>query len=120
MTSLPTSHALHLLDHTDTVAVAVRDLAAGETIETTPGHTLTVLDDVPRGHKVALADVAVGRQVRKYAHVIGRATQDIRAGEHVHSHNLAFSDHVLDESADSAVGATRARSSTPTASPRGR
>ncbi len=49
-------------------------------------------DDLPAGHKVALADVPAGGQVRKYGQVIGVATRPIQAGEHVHSHNLAFAD----------------------------
>jgi hypothetical protein len=38
---------------------------------------------------MALHDVAAGAVVRKYGQPIGIATQPIRAGEHVHSHNLA-------------------------------
>jgi altronate hydrolase len=51
-----------------------------------------LLDDVPAGHKVALADVATGSPVHKYGQVIGVATRPVRAGEHVHTHNLAFAD----------------------------
>src|SRR5665647_230514 len=47
---------------------------------------------VPRGHKVAVRDVATGSAVRKYGQVIGRATADIAAGEHVHTHNLGMDD----------------------------
>ena len=41
---------------------------------------------------MALADVPTGGQVRKYGQVIGVATRPIQAGEHVHTHNLAFAD----------------------------
>lgn len=44
---------------------------------------------VPFGHKVALFAIARGEQVIKYGVVIGHATADITAGEHVHVHNLA-------------------------------
>jgi altronate hydrolase len=53
---------------------------------------VTLRDDVPAGHKVALANVAAGGQVRKYGQVIGVATRPIQVGEHVHTHNLAFAD----------------------------
>lgn len=43
----------------------------------------------PRGHKVALRDIAAGENVVKYGFPIGHATQSIKAGEWVHSHNLA-------------------------------
>lgn len=48
---------------------------------------------VPPGHKIAAHPIAQGAPVRKYGHVIGYATADIAAGEHVHTHNLAFGDH---------------------------
>lgn len=42
---------------------------------------------IPFGHKAALAPIARGAPVVKYGVVIGHATQDIGAGEHVHVHN---------------------------------
>lgn len=52
------------------------------------GVTTTDLPGIPRGHKVALKDIAKGAQVHKYGQSIGVATFDIPAGEHVHVHNL--------------------------------
>ena len=49
------------------------------------------LKDIPpilQGHKIALQDIAAGAHVIKYGHPIGTATQDICAGDWVHSHNL--------------------------------
>ena len=43
---------------------------------------------VPMGHKIALADIPKGSPVVKYGYPIGIATEDIRAGEFVHTHNL--------------------------------
>lgn len=40
------------------------------------------------GHKVALRDIAEGEKIIKCAAVIGKATRDIRKGEHVHIHNV--------------------------------
>jgi altronate hydrolase len=40
------------------------------------------------GHKYALADIACGENVIKYGSPIGHATADIKAGEHVHTHNV--------------------------------
>jgi len=39
-------------------------------------------------HKFALRDIAAGEPIIKYGESIGRATRAIRAGEHVHVHNL--------------------------------
>ena len=41
------------------------------------------------GHKYALRDIAKGENVIKYGNPIGHATADIKAGEHVHTHNVA-------------------------------
>ena len=69
------------LDRTDNVATALRRLEKGQ---------FGALDAIPRGHKVAMEDIPKGAAVRKYAQVIGYACGDIRAGEHVHTHNLEF------------------------------
>jgi altronate hydrolase len=39
------------------------------------------------GHKVALQPIVKGAPILKYQVVIGHATTDIDAGEHVHVHN---------------------------------
>lgn len=49
---------------------------------------LSALDDIPMYHKIAVTDIAVGEGVYKYGQYIGRALCDIRAGEHIHTHNL--------------------------------
>jgi altronate hydrolase len=67
----------------DTVAVTLLPLQAGARVA-----DLSVSSDVPKGHKVALADHRVGDLVIKYGHPIGRATAPIQRGEHVHTHNL--------------------------------
>ena len=49
---------------------------------------MTVKDDIPYGHKIALAPIAKGQEVTKYGEEIGVATAAIAAGEHVHVHNI--------------------------------
>lgn len=44
--------------------------------------------NLDNGHKYALRDIAAGENIIKYGNPIGHATQDIRRGEHVHSHNM--------------------------------
>jgi altronate hydrolase len=72
----------------DSVAVCLRDVAAGERL-TLGGQLLEIGAATPRGHKIALRPHSVGTQVMKYGHTIGHATQDIATGAHVHTHNLA-------------------------------
>lgn len=72
----------------DNVAAVTMTIEAGESL-LVDGRTVTLLDRVPTGHKVAVEAIAAGRQVVKYGASIGSATQDIRPGEYVHTHNLA-------------------------------
>ena len=77
----------------DMVGVAVEDVAAGEEVEAlvmSNGQFLPLKTRqvVPLGHKVALRDIAKGSEVIKYGVPIGEAYVDIKAGDHVHVHNL--------------------------------
>jgi (2R)-sulfolactate sulfo-lyase subunit alpha len=49
---------------------------------------LQARQDIPIGHKVALADMAIGDTVLKYGVDIGRVVAPIKAGEHAHVHNI--------------------------------
>lgn len=86
--SLPTLPAIQL-SADDNVAVARHSIEAGAQI-TLAGASLTVLDAIPSGHKVALQAIAAGAIVRKYGQPIGVATVDIAVGEHVHVHNVGM------------------------------
>lgn len=81
--SFPQGSALQV-HAADSVAVALRPLEAGEDLG-----GVVLRDAIARGHKFALADLAEGDVVTKYGQPIGKASRAIRAGEHVHSHNLA-------------------------------
>ena len=73
----------------DNVVIARRQLLGGSVIAE---EGITVAGLVPPGHKIATRTIAKGEAVRRYDQVIGNATQDIAPGQHVHTHNLAFSD----------------------------
>jgi altronate dehydratase len=72
----------------DNVVVAVRALAAGETVELSTGEAVTLAEAIPFGHKLATRAIAEGGDVVKYDEVIGRTTAAIPAGAHVHVHNV--------------------------------
>ena len=40
------------------------------------------------GHKTAIRDIKKGENIIKYGYPIGHALEDIKAGEHVHTHNI--------------------------------
>jgi len=67
----------------DSVALAIKPIATGETLE-----SITARDAVPAGHKIATCHVPSGDPVRKYGQIIGFAKTDILPGQHVHTHNL--------------------------------
>jgi altronate hydrolase len=73
----------------DNVVIARTQLLGGTVLE---GEGVTVSGLVPPGHKIATRAIAPGEPVRRYGQVIGTATQPIAPGQHVHTHNLAFSD----------------------------
>lgn len=72
----------------DAVAVALQDLKAGTTVDLGSGIQVTLREDITRGHKFALRDIKEGEPVIKYGFPIGTAKCDIKAGEHVHTHNV--------------------------------
>ena len=51
---------------------------------------LELIGDVDFAHKIMLTDLKQGEAVYKYGEVIGDATADIKRGEWVHDHNIAF------------------------------
>ena len=71
----------------DNVAVALSPVKAGEAAAAGNG-TVTALEDIPQGHKIALCDIQKGDQIIKYGFSIGHAEEDIEAGNHVHTHNM--------------------------------
>ncbi|HTQ53355.1 MAG TPA: altronate dehydratase family protein [Bryobacteraceae bacterium] len=93
---LPTAEnsAIHLHPD-DNVAIARVPLVPGAELKV-DGQALAVLEPVPAGHKIALAAIPRGTVLRRYGQVIGRASQDIAAGAHVHTHNLAFEEPHFD------------------------
>src|SRR6267154_414712 len=51
---------------------------------------------IPAGHKIAVRPVAKAQPVRRYNQIIGFASRDIAAGDHVHVHNIAMGDFQRD------------------------
>ena len=81
-----------IMDAKDNVAVAIRELAVGETLclvaPDGSERIVTIVEPIEFGHKFASADIPEGAQVIKYGERIGRATRQIQAGQHAHVHNI--------------------------------
>ena len=54
--------------------------------------SLVSRNHIPYGHKVSLVKIQKDSLIYKYGQIIGKSTHEILPGEHVHSHNLEFSD----------------------------
>jgi galactarate dehydratase len=86
-----TREPLYITMHPDdNVAIVANDggLPAGTMFPS----GLTLREQVPQGHKVALADIAQGAAVRRYNVTIGFASKDIPAGSWVHERLLKMPD----------------------------
>lgn len=82
-----TDARLMLLHERDNVLIARARIRGGETISV-DGRPIAVSADLPLGHKLAVRAIAAGEKILKYGAPIGRATNAIALGEHVHVHNV--------------------------------
>ncbi|MBN2166139.1 MAG: altronate dehydratase [Marinilabiliaceae bacterium] len=76
-----------IIDEKDNVAVALTDLKKGSIIEAR-NKKIELKSDINRAHKFALVDIAKEENIFKYGYAIGHAITNIKAGEHVHAHNI--------------------------------
>ena len=76
-----------ILDSRDNIAVCLADLSVGEVIEQ-DDISIKVLNNIPRGHKIASRPIAKDDGIIKYGERMGHATAAIAVGEHVHTHNV--------------------------------
>jgi altronate hydrolase len=79
---------LLIISARDNVATALDALELGRAVAL-GATSLTIVECIPRGHKVALIDILPGEAVVKYGSAIGVASTRIAAGAHVHVHNVA-------------------------------
>lgn len=89
-----------LIDEKDNVVTVVADCVAGEEVTVRFGGKETAYkcnQDVPFGHKIAIVDIKKGDKIVKYGEPIGSASQDIKKGDRVHTHNVKDDYKVLDK-----------------------
>lgn len=75
------------IDQKDNVAVVAQDTVKGDLLNC-GGLEVQARDNIPLGHKIALAQIEIGAFVVKFGVPIGKASQRIETGDHVHTHNL--------------------------------
>ncbi|MBI9057484.1 MAG: altronate dehydratase [Labilibaculum sp.] len=71
----------------DNVVVATTIISKGEIINI-DNITVKVNEDIPSGHKIAIANISKDENLIKYGNPIGYALIDIQIGDHVHVHNV--------------------------------
>ena len=75
------------INKNDNVAVALKPIAKGTTVNVA-GTDVTMIEDIPQGHKFAIKPVKKGDAVIKYGFRIGYAQADVEVGGWIHTHNL--------------------------------
>ncbi|TPI41451.1 altronate dehydratase [Mesorhizobium sp. B3-1-6] len=79
------------LSHADNILLAVDPLATGE-----KAGDVAARARIPRGHKMAIRDIAADEPIVKYGQTIGFARGAIAAGDWVHEHNVYLRDFERD------------------------
>ena len=80
-----------IMDPKDNVATLLSDVEVNDEVQVLTGdkpRALKVQEKIQFGHKFAMEGIKRGENVLKYGEIIGRATQDIGQGQHVHVHNV--------------------------------
>lgn len=81
------------IDEKDNVATATSEVVVGEPLEVISPDGKVILkpklaEPIPFGHKLAIKPIKKGENIVKYGEVIGVATQPIKAGAWVNTHNV--------------------------------
>src|SRR5262249_18080068 len=79
------------LNARDNIIVAVDSVDLGIT-----ARGVTATARILRGHKMAVEPIANGEAGLKFGQIIGFATEDIKPGAHVHTHNCSFAEFERD------------------------
>ncbi len=80
------------IDPRDDLAVALRDLSAGEAVDVN-GETITILEEIEAKQKFATHDFAIGDRATQYGVTVGKATQPIERGGLISTANLVHDAH---------------------------
>ena len=72
----------------DNVVVLLADGVKGDIIRI-DDKEIILLQDTPKGHKIAIKEISKGNDVLKYGYSIGKAKEDIKVGKWIHSHNMS-------------------------------
>jgi len=78
-----------MLNPEDNIGVALVDLKPGAEVKIYGREVWVKLaEPIPYQHKFSVIPIDSGKEIIKDGVVIGKATQDIAQGQHVHTHNM--------------------------------
>ena len=89
-----------IINENDSVAVTIEELKEGGIARYKIGKEIRevkLVQNIPIYHKFAIVNVKKGDLVYKYGQVIGKVTQDIIVGQHVHTHNITGIRELLED-----------------------
>ena len=78
---------LYKIEKNDNVAVALRVIKPGEKFDV-DNKKITAMEEIPQAHKIAVTEIKKDDPILKYGNVMGYATEDIKPGYWVHTHNV--------------------------------
>ena len=76
-----------ILHSKDNCATSLEDIPQGTPIKLLE-ETIVVAQEIQMGHKFALNNINIGDKIIKYGEIIGVATEDIKKGDWIHTHNI--------------------------------
>lgn len=81
-----------LMNEKDNVATVLDYICNGDSVQILINgksyNEIKVIDEIDYYHKIAIKEIRKGDKVFKYGEMIGKATQDISIGKHVHIDNI--------------------------------
>ena len=78
-----------VLNPKDNIGVALAGFKAGAKVKIYGQESwMQITKAVPYQHKFSIKRIGAGEEIIKDGVVIGKATQDIEPGQHVHTHNM--------------------------------
>ena len=76
-----------IIDSKDNCGTALENIPKNAIVDSI-NKTIMINDLIPLGHKFAIMNIKKGDFVIKYGEVIGVSTENISAGDWIHTHNI--------------------------------
>lgn len=77
-----------IMNSEDNCATSLAEIPKNDEVELNGGSVIKINQDIPFGHKFALKQIIKGDLVKKYGEIIGVATENIKVGDWIHTHNI--------------------------------